>query len=666
MYSNLFRPITINRLEIKNRIAYPSLALIYSRDSRLNDRYLNYYRERARGGAGIVTVGPVGVDSLGGGPIALSLMSDEAIPAFEKASDTIKKEGARAWVQLFHAGAYTYPLFIDGKAPIAPSAVYSPYSKTTPREMTKEDIEQVKLAFWEAAKRAKQAGFDGVEIIGSAGYLITQFLSPLKNKRTDEYGGSLENRVRFPCELIGLLRSGLGDNFPLTIRMAGNDFVTGSNTDVEMGAIAQRYQESGIDAISVTGGWHESKVPQLPMELPRAGFGFLALNIKAAVSVPVMIANRISDPKTADRVIGDGLADMVVLGRGLIADPMWPSKAKAGRADEIRPCVACSQGCTDQIFSGQSVFCIANPMAGFEGERKIVRTDVPKKVMVIGAGVAGLEAAVTLAERGHRAMVYEKEDEIGGQIRLASAPPHKQELKEFVRYYRAKMKRHEIPLNLRTEVDVALIKKVDPDYVLIAEGAEPASLPIQGVDDPKVVSAWEVLRGKFGLGEKVAVVGGGLVGLETALYVASKGTITPEVLYFLFANNAVPPERLKELMFQGMSRVTVFEMLPKVGQDVGKSTKWILMGNLKKYRVKVVTSAVVTSVQGGKVMYEKNSESEERVFDTVILAPGVKSRTTLSNEIGTLGIPFAVIGDAVKPGKIDHAIHGGFLAALGV
>jgi 2,4-dienoyl-CoA reductase (NADPH2) len=666
MYSNLFRPIAINKIEIKNRIAYPSLALIYSQDSRLNDRYYAYYRERARGGAGIVTVGPVGVDTLGGGPIALSLMSDAAIPAFAKAAKIIKEEGARAWIQLFHAGAYTYPAFIEGKEPIAPSAIYSPYSKTTPREMTLADIENVQRAFSRAALRAKTAGFDGVEIIGSAGYLITQFLSPLKNQRTDAYGGSFENRVRFPCELIALLRKKLGQDFPLTIRMAGHDFVAGSNTDVEMREIARRYEESGIDAINVTGGWHESKVPQLPMELPRAGFGFLARNIKASVSVPVMASNRIANPATADRLIGDGMADLVVLGRGLLADPMWPQKAQEGRADEIRPCVACSQGCTDQIFSGRSVFCIANPMDGFETERESVKTDSPKHVMVVGAGVAGLEAAVTLTERGHRVTVYEQQGDIGGQIHLASAPPYKQELMEFVRYYRAKIKRHHILLKLRTKVDTALIEKVHPDHVMIAEGAEPEVLPIRGVGDPEVVSAWEVLQGKAGLGENVAVVGGGLVGLETALYIASKGTITPEVLYFLMANDAVAPERLKELMFRGMSLVTVFEMLPKVGQDVGKSTKWILMGNIKKFGVKVVTSAVVTSVSNGTVVYGKDGETVEREFDTVVLAPGVKSREILSKKMETLGIPFTVIGDGAKPGKIDHAIHGGFLAALEV
>ncbi|MCP4199194.1 MAG: FAD-dependent oxidoreductase [Proteobacteria bacterium] len=666
MYSNLFRPITINKIEIKNRIAYPSLALIYSEDSQLNDRYYGYYRERARGGAGIVTVGPVGVDTLGGGPIALSLMCDAVIPAFAKAAKGIKEEGARAWIQLFHAGAYTYPAFIEGKEPIAPSAIYSPYSKTTPREMTIVDIENVQQAFSRAALRAKEAGFDGVEIIGSAGYLITQFLSPLRNKRTDAYGGSLENRMRFPCELITLLRKRLGQDYPLTIRMAGHDFVDGSNTDMEMGEIARRYEKNGVDAINVTGGWHESKVPQLPMELPRAGFGFLARNIKAAVTVPVMASNRIADPATADRLIGEGTADLVVLGRGLIADPMWPQKAQEGRADEIRPCVACSQGCTDQIFNGQPVFCIANPLAGFETERKLVKTESPKTVMVVGAGVAGLEAAVTLTERGHQVTVYEQQGEIGGQIHLASAPPYKQELMEFVRYYRAKIKRHRITLRLRTKVDGALIKKVGPDHVIIAEGAEPEAPPIQGVGDPEVVSAWDVLTGKARLGENVAVVGGGLVGLETALYVASRGTITPDVLYFLVANDAVPPERLKELMFRGMSRVTVFEMLPKVGQDVGKSTKWILLGNVKKFGVKVVAGAVVTSVCNGTVIYGKEGETGEGKFDTVVLASGVKSRAILSKEMETLGIPFTVIGDAVKPGKIDHAIHGGFLAALDV
>ena len=236
--------------------------------------------------------------------------------------------------------------------------------------MTLEDIQEVQNRFVQAALRAKAAGFDGVEIIASAGYLVSQFLSPLRNLRTDAYGGSFENRTRFPRELIEKMRAALGKDYPITIRMAGNDFVPGSNSDTETPEIARVYERAGVDAINITGGWHESRVPQLPMELPRSAYAYLALNIKRAVSVPVMASNRITDPATAEKILTDGYADMVNLGRVLIADPEWPLKAFEGRADEIRPCVACSQGCTDQVFSGQPVFCIGNPRAGFRNRAK--------------------------------------------------------------------------------------------------------------------------------------------------------------------------------------------------------------------------------------------------------------------------------------------------------
>ncbi|MCP4667319.1 MAG: NADH:flavin oxidoreductase, partial [Deltaproteobacteria bacterium] len=299
MYNNLFSPITINTLEIKNRIAYPSLATVFSYDRKLNDRYYHYFREKARGGAGIVTVGPVGIDHIGSGLIAPSLENDDAIPDFKKLASIIKEEGARAWVQLFHAGAYSMPILIDNKEPIAPSALHSNYSKTTPREMTLDDIKMVQEAFVNAAARAQEAGFDGVEIIGSAGYLICQFLSPLKNKRTDEYGGSFENRTRFPREIIEFTRKRLGNDFPLTIRMAGNDFVPGSNTDSETPEIARVYEKAGIDGINVTGGWHEARLPQMTPALPRRAFAFLALNIKRAVDLPVIASNRIATPDDA-------------------------------------------------------------------------------------------------------------------------------------------------------------------------------------------------------------------------------------------------------------------------------------------------------------------------------------------------------------------------------
>ena len=336
MYTHLFSPIRINRLFIRNRIAYTSHGLLYSYDAKLNDKYYNFYNEIAKGGAGIVTIGPVGVDFIGSGFVPLSLAKDEAVDSFIKAADMIKSHGASPWIQLFHGGAYTHPFLINNETPMAPSAVFSKYSKTTPRAMTLNDIKTVQKAFCNAAKRAKKAGFEGIEIIGSAGYLVTQFLSPLTNHRNDEYGGSFENRTRFPRQILEMIRDAVGPEFPIGVRMAGNDFVPGSTTDAETPDIARVYEKAGADVINVTGGWHESKIPQLPMELPQSGFSFLAMNIKQAVSVPVMASNRITTPDQAELILRDGQADMVNLGRVLIADPFWPQKAKMGTPEEIR------------------------------------------------------------------------------------------------------------------------------------------------------------------------------------------------------------------------------------------------------------------------------------------------------------------------------------------
>jgi len=666
MYKNLLSPITINKLKIRNRVVYPSLGLLYSYDGTLNDRYYEYFREKARGGTGLVTVGPVGIDFIGSGGIIPMLDKDDAIPAFKKMASVIKDEGARAWIQLFHAGAYSYPMLLNGEPPIAPSAVYSRYSKAMPREMTLEDIERVQEAFVSAAARAQEAGFDGVEILGSGGYLITQFLSTVKNQRTDDYGGSFESRVRFPKEVIERSRKRLGADFPLTIRMAGNDFVTGSNTDLETKEFAKVYEKAGVDAISVTGGWHETHVPQLPASLPQSGFAFLAYNIKKEVSVPVMASNRITSPEKAEKLLKDGYADMVSIGRGLIADPYWVNKAMAGKPDEIRPCVACLQGCMDNVMTGQPVTCVANPRAGYEGERNIKKCDIPQHVMIVGAGLAGLEAAVTAVQAGHQVDLYEKNNEIGGQMWIAGAPPHKGELIGLVDYYQSMLCKYNVSLHLNTNVDDRLIKEKNPDFLIVAEGAEPLLPPIDGIDDSSVILAWDLLKDDRLLGDEVAIIGGGAVGLETALKVAAKGTITPEVLHFLFAYEAESVERLRELMFKGTSRVTVFEMLPKVGKDVGKSTKWVLMSDLGKYGVALTTEAKVISIKNGLVTYEKDGKEYQRQFNHIINAAGSKSVKNIAEKVEKLDIPFAVIGDGAQPGKMNHAVHGGFLAALAI
>nr|HPJ36741.1 FAD-dependent oxidoreductase [Spirochaetota bacterium] len=435
-------------------------------------------------------------------------------------------------------------------------------------------------------------------------------------------------------------------------------------TSREVPLIAKVYEDAGINAISVTGGWHESHVPQLAMELPRGGFAYLARAVKSAVTIPVIASNRIADPYLAEQIIKDGDADMVNLGRVLIADPFWPEKVQKGLAEEIRPCVACSQGCTDEFFSGRPVLCLANARAGFEGDRNIPVAKTPKKIMVIGAGPAGLEAACRAAEAGHSVDLYEKRNDIGGQLWIAGTPPHKQELWEFIRYYDAMLAKYNVNLHLETEVTPELIKNEKPDYIISAEGAEEAIPPIEGIDGRNVRNAWDVLENDPALGKKIAIIGGGAVGLETAEFLAEKGTIDPETLYFLFKYKAESYERLHELIKTGSKDVTVFEMLPRAGKGVGKSTKWILLGNIKEHDVKIVTGSKITSVKDNMVTYEKDGEVFSEKFDSIINAAGSRPVRKIADKLEGTGIPFAVIGDSVRPGNILQAVHEGFLAVM--
>ncbi|KUG03440.1 2,4-dienoyl-coa reductase [hydrocarbon metagenome] len=661
MFNTLFSPIEINRTEIKNRIVYPSLNLLYSADHKLTDRHKAFFIERARGGAGIVTVGPVGVGELGSGRAVLAITSDEDIRSFRELVKSIQGRGARAWIQFYHAGAYLHPHQVGGQQPIAPSPIYNTYSKVTPREMTIEDINNVQKAYLRCAERAKEAGFDGVEIIASAGYLISQFLSPLRNKRTDEYGGSVDNRVRFVKEIIEQMRQNLGSNYPITIRMSGNDFVTGSNTGIDTPAFAEVYDRAGIDAINVTGGWHESRVPQITMDLPRGGFTYLAQSIKEIVNIPVIASNRISDPQTAEKILRDGCADMVSLGRVLLADPYWPLKAVYGKSEQICPCVACSQGCMDELFSSRPVMCMVNPRTGFEGTRKITVTSNPKRVMVIGAGPGGLEAAWRAARAGHLVELFEKADRIGGQLWIAGTPPHKQELWQLIRYYQAMLNLYQVQVFLNTTVDIETVRQRNPEYVIAAEGAEILLPAIEGIDGQEVISAWHLLKNNIPLGRRVAVIGGGAVGLETAHFVASKGTIAPETLHFLFTHEAESPERLRQLLFKGNKEVTVFEKMPRAGKGIGKSSRWGLMNSLKNYGVNIITQAKVCSIKDGTLTFEVDGEHRSATFDIIINATGSRPIRKVADALEETGIPFSVIGDSFSIGHITQAIHQAYL-----
>ena len=665
MFPLLFKPIRIGPLEVPNRIFMPCLGTLFSTDQKLNERHYRYYERRAEGGAGLIVAGPVGIDFLGGGLIILSLREDSAIPDFKKLADRVHAHASKIFVQLFHGGRYTFSFMIEGQQALAPSAVRSRYTGEVPRAMGIEEIVQVQDAFASAARRAREAGIDGVEIIGSAGYLISQFLSPVTNLRTDSYGGSFENRGRFALETIQKVRAAVGPDYPVTIRVAGNDFIHGGNTNEDQARYCQLFEQAGVDAINVTGGWHEAFLTQLTMEVPRAGYAYLAGGIRRQVRVPVIASNRITDPFTAERVLREGLADMVALGRVLIADPDWPKKAREGRPEEIRPCVGCMQGCMDRIFTGSPLCCLVNAEAGLEAERQVRPAKTRKRVMVVGSGPAGMEAARVAALAGHKVDLFERGSVLGGQLHVAGAPPGRQEFLALLDYYKVALFKAGVHVHTETEVTPERIRQQAPDAVILAEGAEPIVPKIPGVDQPFVITSWEFLSKNTPLGARVAIIGGGAVGLETAVLAAKIGTLTPQQLEFLMFHRAETDERLHELLVTGSKQVTVFEMLPKVGQDVGKTSRWVLLGELQERQVRVLTKAKVEAIEPDHTLvYTLNGEPKRETFDTVILAVGSKPTQKLSKQLTEAGLPFKAVGDTNSPRKVIDAVHEGYLAGV--
>ena len=664
MYRKLFTPIKINQLEIKNRIVMPAFGLLYcGPDRQPSERLRNFYEARARGGCGLLIVGGVGIDLGGSGVITPTIEDDEYLTDWEIFADAMHRHGGKLFLQLFHAGRYQHSFLAKGQQSVSASAVTSRYTKEEPRALTKDEIIDLEEKFAAAAARCKKVGVDGVEIIASAGYLICQFLSPLTNKRDDEYGGSFENRTRFGREVIARVRAAVGPDYPVTMRVSGNEFMPGGNTGKDIIEVCKVFEACGIDAFNVTGGWHETRVPQLPAVVPRGAFSYLAAGIRGAVSVPVYASNRIVEPMQAEQVLRDEIADMVCVGRAQIADPEWANKARLDKADDIRPCVDCLQGCMDRLFTGKPVECLCNPMAGYEGERRINRVKKPKVVAVIGAGPAGLEATVTAAKRGHQVTLFDHADDIGGQLALVAAPPGREEFGRLLDYYRHQLKSHGITLRLGKEINAQALRRIRPNAVILATGSRQSRPPIPGIDLPHVVPAWDALLDKTDIGRTVVVLGGGAVGIETAIAIADRGTISGETLKFLLKHGAEDPVTLRELCLRGTRQVTILEMLPKIGGDIGQTNRWVFLKELEMLGVTIITGATVKQVTADSVIYEQEGKSQAIPAATVVLALGARPNDEIEAELKAGGFEYIKIGDVKQPRKIIDAVHEGFLAA---
>jgi 2,4-dienoyl-CoA reductase (NADPH2) len=666
MKDPLFNPITIGGLEIKNRIYLPAMHMNMAEDYMVTEKLVDFYAERARGGVGMISVGYATVDELSGSTMNIGAHKDEFIPGLRQLADGIKENGARSAVQLNHAGRYNFSFFTGGKKPVAPSPVPSRMTKETPRELKIEEIVEIVESFAQAARRVKEAGFDAVEVLSGTGYLISEFLSPLTNLRTDEYGGSYDNRMRFGREVMQRVKAVTGSDYPLIVRMNGNDFMPGGQGRKELAVYAQALADVGVDALCINVGWHEARVPQITTSVPRGVFGYLAKGIKELVTVPVIASHRINDPATAREMIADGACDMVAMGRPLIADPYLPEKAATGREKEIVHCIACAQGCFDHLFKLKQVECLCNPKAGHEKECRLQASDSPSKVMVVGGGPAGMSAALAAAECGHEVVIYEKENRLGGQLYLASAPPGRAEFEELAKDLATQVAVQNVRVVLNTALDEKILDDEKPGTVILATGAKPITPPIPGVELAHVVQSWDVLLNRVSTGQKVVVIGGGAVGVETALFLGEKGTLSGEAVKFLLVNKAETPEDLYELATQGTKDVVLIEMIKKIGKDIGLTTRWGMLQDMSRIGVKTNVSTKALEITPEGVTVEMDGRTETLPADTVVLAVGSVSYNPLQETIEKKSIPYHVVGDAQGVALAFDAMHNGFAAGRNI
>ena len=666
MFDPLFQPITINTLEIKNRIFMPAMNLNMARQFMVTDQLVQFYEVRARGGAGMITVGYATVDEFSGYPSIIGCHRDEFVPGLARLAAAIRDNGARAAVQLNHAGRYNHSFFLGGKKPVAPSPLASRLTKETPHELTEEEINGVIQRFARAAQRVKEAGFDAVEILSGTGYLISEFLSPLTNIRTDRYGGQLENRMRFGVEVLQAVRSAVGAGYPIVVRLNGNEFMEKGTSRQDLQEYAVRLSAEGANALCINVGWHEARVPQIVTEVPRGVFGYLARGVKERVAVPVIASHRINDPGVARELIANGMCDAVAMGRALIADPLLPEKARTGCEHDIVHCVACGQACFDNLLKMKAVECLCNPRVGYEQTRTVGKTERPLNIMTIGGGAAGMSAAIAAAERGHHVSLYERGSRLGGQLLLADAPPGRQEFLVLARDLARQVELRGIRVVLNREVDAALLAETRPDAVILATGGISITPQIPGADLPHVVQAWDVLNGSAPTGRRVVIVGGGAVGVETALFLAEKGTLSGEELKFLLIHNAESPGELARLAVTGTKDITLIEMLDDIGKNFGKTTRWAMLQDVERFKVKTRTSVRALGITASAVRIEGASGIEEIPADTVVLAAGTKAYNPLKELVVREGIPFRIVGDASSPATVFDAIHNGFLAGAGI
>ncbi|WP_017609381.1 NADPH-dependent 2,4-dienoyl-CoA reductase [Nocardiopsis xinjiangensis] len=653
-HPHLLKPLDLGFTTLPNRVIMGSMHVGLEEAPDGFERMAEFYAERARGGVGLIVTGgiapnPEGATYTG----AAKLTNADEVAQHKTVTDAVHAAGGRIAMQILHTGRYAF-----SEESVAPSAVKAPISAFTPRALTEDDIERTIEDFAHTAALAREAGYDGVEIMGSEGYLINQFIASATNQREDRWGGSYENRVRFPLEILRRVRERVGEDFVIVYRLSMLDLVPGGSTFPEVVQLAKAVEEASADIINTGIGWHEARVPTIATSVPRGAYSWVTRKLMGEVSVPLVAVNRINTPEVAEQVLAEGDADMVSLARPFLADSHFVAKAAEGRSEEINTCIGCNQACLDHTFSLKITSCLVNPRACHETELVLEPTRTTKEVAVVGAGPAGLAFAVSAAEVGHRVTLFDAADEIGGQLNMARKVPGKEEFEETLRYYRVRLGKLGVDVRLGTRVNAPDLQGYDE--VVVATGVSPRTPDVPGIGHTKVVSYTDVLRGEVRIGEKVAIMGAGGIGFDVAEYLTDGGEDASQDIEEFFRQWGVDTDHttvggLTEPERPAPPRRVhlVQRKTSKVGKGLGKTTGWIHRVELRQRGVDMVAGAAYDKVDDEGLHITVDGEPRVLDVDHVVVCTGQEPRRGLADELAGLGTTAHVIGGADVAAELD-------------
>ena len=656
-YPHLLAPLDLGFTTLKNRVVMGSMHTGLEETKDWN-RVAEFYAARARGGVALMVTGGMAPNAEGGVfPGAAGLYTAEDIANHRIVTDRVHDAGGKIAMQILHAGRYAY-----SPKCVAPSAIKSPISPFPPQELDAEGIEKQISDIVTAAARAREAGYDGVEVMGSEGYFINQFLVTHTNKRTDDWGGSYENRMRLPVEIVRRVRAAVGPDFILIYRLSMIDLIPDGSTWEEVVMLAQRIEAAGANILNTGIGWHEARIPTIATSVPRRAFAWVTAKLMGQVGIPVITSNRINTPEVAESVLADGCADMVSMARPFLADPDFVAKAMAGKAAEIAPCIACNQACLDHTFSGKLSSCLVNPRACHETELTITPAANPRKVAVVGAGPAGLAAALTAAERGHLVTLFDRSDTIGGQLNMAKQVPGKEEFHGLVDYYQTMVDKSGITLALGH--DAAADDLAGFDDIVIATGVLPRDPAIPGQDAPHVVSYIDVLRGKVQVGEKVAIIGAGGIGFDVAEYLVTDHSPTENLPDWMVEWGVGDPAATRGgLRPEGpkpdapVRQVTLLQRkAEKLGKRLGKTTGWIHRAALQMKNVQMIGGVNYEKIDADGLHISTGADRSNPTLitaDTIVLCAGQLPERSLADQLINAGRDVHVIGGADVAAELD-------------